>query len=71
MCGALDRFYEQPLVLLLVNVADVAAIDLQVRQAQVRQVTDHAESPTKALQRQAEAKRVQAPGELLQGRLLR
>ncbi|MOA32422.1 hypothetical protein D3C78_1536380 [compost metagenome] len=55
----------------MVDVADVAAVDLQVRQAQVRQVADHAEAPAEALQRQAEAKRVQAPGQLLQGSLLR
>ncbi|MNF84000.1 hypothetical protein D3C76_1181940 [compost metagenome] len=70
MCCALDRFDEQALVALLVDSANVAAVDLQVRQPQVSQVADHAEASAKALQAQAETKRTQAPGQLLQHGLI-
>ncbi|MNT80860.1 hypothetical protein D3C72_2203850 [compost metagenome] len=66
MRGALDRFDEQALVLLLIDCTDVAAIDLQVGQPQMRQVADHTEAPTKTLQTQAETQPTQTPGQLLQ-----
>ncbi|MNN69400.1 hypothetical protein D3C81_1851880 [compost metagenome] len=69
MRRALDGLDKQALMVFLVDGADVAAVDLQVGQPQVRQVADHAETPTKALQAQAEAEFAQAPGELLQCRL--
>ena len=68
---ALDRFDEQALVAFLIDRADVAAIDLQVRQTQPRQVADHAEAPAEALQAQRETELAQASGQLLQHRLFR
>ncbi|MOA25901.1 hypothetical protein D3C78_1466560 [compost metagenome] len=57
MGRTLDGFDKQAFVAFLIDRTDVAAVDLQVRQTQPRQVTDHAEAPAEMLQAQREAER--------------
>ena len=71
MGRSLNSFDKQALVTFLVDGANVAAVDLQVRQAQARQVTDHAEPPTETLQAEGETQLAQALGHLFQHGLLR
>ena len=71
MGGTLDRLDKNALVAFLINGTDVAAVDFEVRQAQVRQVADHAETPAETLQAKAVSQAAHASGETLQLVLLR
>ncbi|MNV03477.1 hypothetical protein D3C71_937470 [compost metagenome] len=70
MGRTLNRFDEQALVALLIDRADVAAIDLQVRQPEPCQVADHAEATAKMLQAQGEPELTQTSRQVFEHRLV-
>ena len=71
MGGTLNGFDKQAFIALLIDRADVAAVDFQIGQSESRQVADHAEAPTEMLQAQREPQFAQTPRQVCEVGLLR